>query len=396
MSEDRRQDEGKIDYDLHGLLGIRLIDATEGDARAVARQLGPLRGTLSGEPDVTIRFVAEMPIPDLHYLGLSKVGHDTDNFYILRSSKRDARVKVDFSQIGGKVEIVCERGLKSVPGLLAIINLSLLKKSIVGLHASAFNYEGQGIIVTGWAKGGKTEALLSFAAHGAEYIGDEWIFLSADGQNIYGIPENIRLWDWHLDNLPHLKSYLSSDKKVLFRGVHFLDRVEQKLPTGGVGKSFPVKFLREAMPAFKRQLNVQLPPDVIFNSCAKSFSGKPDKIFLLTSHAKPAYEVVAMEPADIARQMVASLQFEMMPFMESYYAFKFAFPEKANYFIEHAAGLQLELLLQALSGLEGYAVKHPYPLAFDALYQVMQPYCSNPRNGEHSDSVAQSVLAETT
>jgi hypothetical protein len=32
----------QIDYDLHGLAGIRLLDAAPADAAAVTRQLGPI------------------------------------------------------------------------------------------------------------------------------------------------------------------------------------------------------------------------------------------------------------------------------------------------------------------------------------------------------------------
>ncbi len=370
-----RKAEHIIEYDIHGLAGVRLVNASEKDAATVAKQLGPLRGDLVSAPDIVIRFVPELPIEDLHLLGLNKVGFDRENFYVLRSSKKDTRVLVDFGQIGEAVEIVCESGLKSVPHLLAILNLTLLKKQVVALHASAFNYQGNGIIVTGWAKGGKTEALLSFAAHGAEYVGDEWIYLSADGERMHGIPENIRLWDWHLENLPHLSGKLNFEKKALFGSIHALDRLQAKLPRGGIGKMLPVKFLREAMPAFKRQLNVQLPPNVIFQKCAANYTSRPDRIFLLLSHESPDYTVEAIQPGQIARQMVASLQFEIMPFMESYYAFKFAFPEKASQFIESAVEWQLELLSRALAGKEAYVVRHPYPLEFERLYDAMKPFC---------------------
>jgi hypothetical protein len=364
-----------IDYDVHGLVGIRLINPSEGDAAAVAKQLGPLRAPLTREPDIVVRFVEHLPTPQLNYLGLNTVGYNHDEFFILKSGRKKARVKIAFDQIGGKCEIVCERGLPSVPLLLAIINLTLLKKNVVGLHASAFVYNGTGILVTGWAKGGKTEALLAFAAKGAKYIGDEWIFLSEDGQTMYGIPENIRLWDWHLDHFSHLKSQLSREKRYLFKLVHVLDSFERKLGNGKMGKTFLVKFLREAMPALKRQLNVQLPPKVIFNGFFDSFSARVGKVFLLMSHKDAKCTIEKTDPLEIARKMVASIQFELMPFMEHYLAYKFAFPEKSNNFIERAHELQFELLTRALAGKEAYTVWHPYPVFFAELFEAMRPYC---------------------
>lgn len=386
VSKRNREDENIIDYDIHGLVGIRLINPSESDAKAVAMQLGPLRAPLQREPDITLRFVNDLPILDLHYLGLNKVGYDEESFYILRSGKKDVRVKISFEEIGGEVKMTCKSGLKSVPLLLAIINLTLLKKNIVALHASAFVYNDAGIIVTGWAKGGKTEALLSFAAQGAVYVGDEWIFLSADGENMYGIPENIRLWDWHLDNLPHVKSELSFEKKGLFKTIHFLDRFQQIVPRKGIGKSLPMKFLREAMPAFKRQLNVQIPPGVIFDKCSETFSARPEKIFLLLSHEGSDYSVRPIEPLEIVHQMIASIQFEFIPFMESYFAYKFAFPDKANVFIEQAHKLQHNILTSALKDKEAFAVRHPYPLSFEKLFEVMRPYCETKPDGNSSQS----------
>ena len=370
--------EHKIDYDIHGFLGVRLINPSESDASAVAKQLGPMQKTLTAEPDIIVRFVDHLPLGKLNYLGLEKVGYNEEAFFILKSSKKDAKVQLAFDEIGERFEILCESGLKSVPLLLAIINLSLLKKNVVALHASAFVYNGKGIMVTGWAKGGKTEALLSFSDKGAEYVGDEWIFLSSDGKRMYGIPENIRLWDWHLDNLPRLKAKLSREKNLLFKGIHLLDK-SQNLGKKRLGRVFPLKYLREAMPALKRQLNVQLPPQEVFDKCNESFSARFDKIFLLLSHNDSAYIVERTNPAEIADRMLASNQYELIPFMENYMAYKFAFPKKQNKFIEKVPQIQSKLLLQALLGKDAYTVRHPYPLSFDKLFEVMEPYCCEER-----------------
>ena len=55
------QVQQQVDYDLHGLAGIRLIDASAGDVAAVTRQLGPIQASLTREPDIIIRFVDRLP-----------------------------------------------------------------------------------------------------------------------------------------------------------------------------------------------------------------------------------------------------------------------------------------------------------------------------------------------
>jgi hypothetical protein len=362
---------------VHGLVGIRLVNPSSSDAEAVHKQLGALQRPLNREPDIIVRFVERLPLAELRHLTLHENGFTDDGFFILRSSKKAARVKIAFDQIGGKqCEIVCESGLRSVPLLLAILNLTLLKKDCVPLHASAFEYNGLGVVVTGWSKGGKTETLLSFAAHGARYIGDEWIVLRGDGRKMYGIPEIIRLWDWHIENLPHVRRQVKRENLLFFKAVHGLDRVQQQL-NGMIGKTFPGKMLREAMPAIKRQLNVRFEPKKIFGERCGPFEGRPDKVFLGLSHADPDITVRPLDPAFIAKRMIASIRFEQLPFFEHYLSFKFAFPDRKNEFLDDVHELQYDILRRALSGKESYEVRHPYPVSFQALYAKMKPYCEN-------------------
>jgi hypothetical protein len=61
--------------------------------------------------------------------------------------------------------------------------------------------------------------------------------------------------------------------------------------------------------------------------------------------------------------------------MEHYRAFRVAFPEARNDFLEQANEHQLDILSHALSRMETYTVRHPYPLDFSKLYEKIQPYC---------------------
>ena len=80
------------------------------------------------------------------------------------------------------------RGLPAIPLLVPIVNLTALANGALPLHASAFVHRGTGVVATGWSKGGKTEALLAFSANGARYVGDEWVYVAADGSRVSGIP----------------------------------------------------------------------------------------------------------------------------------------------------------------------------------------------------------------
>jgi hypothetical protein len=193
------------DFDLHGIVGVRVVSSRAEDVRVVRRQLGLPATTLDREPDITVRFVEELTSAPLTHVGRLDTAYAPDlGFVVQRGRGSEAtRTLVPFDRIGKGPELVCERGVPAVPHLLAIINLTALANGVLPLHASAFNLGGRGFLVTGWAKSGKTETLLAAARRGARYVGDEWVYLTQDG-GMFGLPEPIRLWAWHLDQFPDL------------------------------------------------------------------------------------------------------------------------------------------------------------------------------------------------
>jgi hypothetical protein len=128
------------DFDLHGIVGIRLLGATRADLATVARQLGPLpRTDLTREPDLTIRFVDRATSEPLTYVGLGDTGYNDEGFFVLRGKGAvDAKALIPFADLGKQPQIVCERAMPSVPHLLAFINLTAVARGVLPLHASAF------------------------------------------------------------------------------------------------------------------------------------------------------------------------------------------------------------------------------------------------------------------
>ena len=49
-----------VEFDIHGIVGIRVIDPAPKDTAGLMKQLGPYRASLDREPDVTIRFQKEL------------------------------------------------------------------------------------------------------------------------------------------------------------------------------------------------------------------------------------------------------------------------------------------------------------------------------------------------
>ncbi len=367
-----------VDFDLHGLAGIRLVDATPAEIAAVRRQVGPVEGKFGREPDLIIRFVDRLPLTSTpRYLGLHDAAFTDSAFLVLRGRhKAPVRVAIPFDRLGHEpCEIVCERGLSAVPLLIPIINLVVLANGALPLHASAFIYRGTGVLVTGWAKGGKTEALLTFMLQGAHYVGDEWVYVDPEHSRMYGIPEPIRVWDWHLAELPPYRAKLTRADRIRLRALGWgARRAEHLARLNGNGRWAAVRLVRRALPLIERQRHAHLAPHEAFGPDAVALCGRLDTLFFVVSHASPEIAVVPADPGEIARRMAFSLREERSAFLSYYHKFRFAFPGAHNPLIDNLEAIEQERLERALADKEAYTVYHPYPFSLSALYEVMRAW----------------------
>lgn len=375
MTNSAQAIQSTIDYDIHGVVGLRLINASERARRAVAKQIGEPGNPLERKPDIEIRFTDQIPAPGMIFLGLDAAAFDQNAFYVLKSSKARCKAQIPFEDIGQrKLVITCEQELKSVPLLIALINMTLLSKGCLPLHASTFFFRDRVSLVTGWAKGGKTEALLSFAKHGAGYIADEWTIVDNARQEVFGICEPIRLWDWQLRHVPELRKKVAWKKRMLFKCIHGVNALGRAIAASPLRRSALADLFRESLPAINRQLNVLLHPREIFGGRLRD-AGTVDSVFLIMSHDSPDVSVTPCDTAEVVERMISSNQYELLPFWEYYYAFKFAFPDRENSFLETVRDSQYRLLSSAFDGIASYRVLHPYPVELERLFEEMRSYC---------------------
>lgn len=365
-----------IDLDFHGLLGIRLLDASPEDVAVVTRQLGPLGASPTGDPDLSIRFVDSLSISSrIRYLGLDDAGFTEDAFLVLRSRhKSRARVRIPFDRIGKPCEVVCERGLLEVPLLVPILNLTALGRGVLPLHASALTCRQAGVLATGWSKGGKTEVLLACMAHGASYVGDEWVYLTGDGSRMVGLPQPIRVWKWHLRSLPCYRKRLRRSERLRLALTGLLSSAVDAVTSRGRRRAFPLGTLGPRLRALlARQLHVDVSPHRLFGEDACVLEGMPGKILFVASHDSPEIVVRPVDPQEVARRMVFSLQEEQQVLTSCYLKFRFAFPEATNELIERSREIQSGLLHRVLEGRETLEVLHPYPVDLPALFRALEP-----------------------
>lgn len=355
---------GANDFDLHGIVRVRVLDATTDEIATVRRQLGLPPSRPDGEADITVRFTDVVASGRLTYVGVGDTAFDGDRFLVLQG-KGGVRARTDlpFGSIGRRPEIICERGIPAVPHLLAVVNFTALSKGALPLHASAFNLDGTGVLVMGWAKGGKTETLLAAARRGAHYVGDEWVYVTGEG-TMFGLPEPIRLWSWHLQQLPEIWSARPAPQRArvgAWRSLAGSARraAENRSPARGLA--------RRATPILERQAYLQIPPEELFGPDNIDLCGRVDAVALVFSHEAAQITTSMAGPRELSTRMVASLAEERAPFMAHYRQFLFAYPDRASEVVAGAEALEAKLLAALFDERTAAKVMHPYPCDLEAL-----------------------------
>ncbi|HMJ00411.1 MAG TPA: hypothetical protein VK488_11305 [Gaiellaceae bacterium] len=359
-----------VDYDVHGLVGIRLVDPSLRDVAAVSGQIGNMQGTLSRDPDITIRFVDEVPSGALSWIEPHEVGFSDDGFFLFApgsGQKPAARLALD--AVDRPYEILCRTGLAAVPLLRPLVDLSMLAKGVIALHASAFTHNGTGVLVAGWARGGKTTSLLAFMARGAAFIGDDRVYLNPAGNRLYGLAQPVGLRAWHLAELPRYGELVRWRERSRLRFSSALGRLATSVSAADrIGATHG---LARRVASFADDASVAIAPDRLFGSYP--LTGKLDRAFLAIAHQGADVRVEPIEPERLADRLVFSLGAERLPMLAHYLRYRFAFPERSSALIERANEIERKILLEAFAESETYALYHPFPAPVRALYDAMAP-----------------------
>jgi len=373
----RQRLRDSVDFDLHGLVHLRLLDPTPEDIISVCRQIGTLKECrFAGDADICIRFVDKLSTRDLRYVEGKLSGYTLDDFFILSNDRLPVRVKIPFERIGKGFEIVCESGSKGIPLLRELLNVTVLGKGTLPLHASAFNFRETGMLVVGAPHGGKTSALLGFMEAGAEYVGDDFVLVTPDGREMLGVPSALDLADWQLRQIPNLGSRIGPVYKLVAGSFRKFDLLTH--PWLVRNPSFPANLLRRTVSRFQRSLRRRFPPEEV-SLGAMSGSAQPKILFLMVTHEAPQIRVEPADAEEVLQRIALLARCEAAPLFNCYLAHKFAFPHRTNHLIEQMHEIEGDLLRSALGGLNTYVVYHPRPLSLRRLYEAMWAACENDR-----------------
>jgi thymidylate kinase len=360
------------DFDLAGFVRVRVVGG-EPEIAAVGRQLGLEPTDPEGEPDITVEVSAEVDHGRLlRHLGRDEAAFSEDGFYVLRSKgKSRAKVRIPFEDIGDGLVIRCEAGLVAVPLLIPILAVTALGKGLVPLHAGAFTWNGAGVVVTGWSKGGKTETLLATTQAGARYVGDEWCYIDPQRSVVVGIPEPVTVWAWHLRHLPALRTAVPNSDRLRMALLEAPDRIESALPERLQSRRLG-RLLRRLAFQTRSRANAWLDPGDLFG--ADGATVVPfDHVVLVMSTDSQAVTLTSMAAPEIASRMVASVHYELDPLLQAYRMFRFAFPDRRSKALDGVEPALEEALERALSGRRGWRLEHPYPVDLPALAEALRP-----------------------
>jgi hypothetical protein len=360
-----------IDFNLHNLFSIRLEDPSPKAVRAVQKQVGVQPTVLDSEPDLTVRYVDQLKAP-MHHIVMGSTGFVDDEFHLVTGQGRKSyRVQFPFDALGQRCTVMCETGINEIPLLTLIINMRMLAKGLMPIHASAFVFDEVGVVVNGWPHGGKTSTLFSFLSHGAKFVSDDWLFVDSNC-NVYGLMQPIKLSDWQLDQLPDYQTKVGWKKQWTIQGLRWLDSVEQFVPEKARSNVTAAKvFHRGVQFLNKSQRHVTLSPEALFDTGLNSPTGRLDLMFLTLAHGSSAVTVNPIAAEDALERLVAALRYEWSTWEEYYIQYLYAFPHKRNFRLEVAWDKQRNLLRNILAGKQIFLVNHPYPVKLDEIYSAI-------------------------
>lgn len=365
-----------VDFDIHGLLAIRLVHASRGDVEKVSGHLGLPPAQNSAEPGIVIHFVDTLPIEaPLCHLGREDVGFTDHQFVMLRGRNlARARVQLAFDTFGERIEITCESGLPAIPLLRPLINMAMLARGIVPVHAAAFEHRGKGVLVTGWSHGSKTGTLLAFMADGAKFVGDEWIYLDADRDRMVGLPDHLEARPWYLRDLPLYRRRAGLKDRLRVAIAERTARwLAPKVAKSERRNSLTAKITRFAHHALIAQQSIHFTPAALFGRAASTLASSVDVVIVAISTQSSDVSVKSTPVERVAAQMAASFVFEQASLLSCYQKYLFAFPGRRNALLDRVEEIHCEHARRALAGKCAYTMLHPYPVSIHALRNAVRP-----------------------
>ena len=354
------------EIDVRGLLTIRLDGAGVADVRAVERQLGlparPLAAPPAADADLTIRYHDRLALgKQRRRVGPPDVSWTEAGLAV--STRRPGPAKwalVPFEQVGRQTAVDAERGIGAIPFLATLLNLTLLTRGVLALHGSAFIYRGVGVVAAGWSGSGKTEALLAATSTGGTMVADEWSLLT-QGRTVFGLPTRVSIEPHHLSGRLRNQDAATPGARWALRRAGAVSRVLNTFPSRAIGRLPGGRLVHKAVTELG---TASLAPSDLFGTagCAESLSLER-VVWMVPRDAgagtEAGLELKAVSTADLARRMAVAHVHHRLSFLDAYWRFRYAFPDRVNDLVESMEQRERELAEVLLAEVPAFLLEHP-------------------------------------
>ncbi|MEE8385009.1 MAG: hypothetical protein V3S01_03755 [Dehalococcoidia bacterium] len=380
--------ERTVDYDIHGLLGLRALSPPPALAREIARQMDPLRPTaLTAAPDISLTpFHDDSGAKMAYELGdAGDSQHSTFEWPDFWLSNDKKMLRIPFLSIG--TGETCD--IRYAPGIgfrrmflnyvRPLLQLSLPSKGAAAVHSAAVSYKGQGLIFAGWAESGKTEAALGFIRHGATFVSDKWSILTEAGDTVYNFPTPITIRGWMLRYLPALAQGLPPVHRWRVRAATVLAATVD----GTSDSSIPLarRLSNAVSPAVSLGTRASVTASQLFGhpkghgrAERMSPSAPLAKLFLLMTSNR-GISVSRADLDEVASRLVDCAEYERRGVLGLYKRFRYAYPNTRSPAIEEAPERERGVLKKALGSKEVFLVEAPFPFDPEAIFNAISPHC---------------------
>lgn len=385
-----------VDFDVHGLVGVRVLDADPSDLQVVSRDVG-VSGSLEGhDPDVIVCFVDELSPPPLTLIDGGTTAYAPDGVYFLDAPGGAPVARVKQGERWGQALIVCRHGARSVPTLATCVDLVALSRGWVGLHASAWVIGGCGILAAGWPGSGKTGALLAACDQGARPIGDERILLASSGATMAGVGRPIVGHDWHLPQLSPPTIGGHPVRRAMAKATPTLTSLADRLGNRlGPGRS--ARAARKVVARLRRALDVEVSQARLSPGGGVPSLARPDALILLETHRDGAIVTRRIDPVTAAERLASQVEAELLPALRTQLAFEYALDGDGWIGIRRAPARAARLLASATRNVPCFIVRHPYPCSLDRLHEAISELAPEPtvRSNGHRPAERLELVAST-
>ncbi len=265
------------------------------------------------------------------------------------------QVQIDFDNFAPGCRLNCGSDT-SAEQILPWINILLPSARTISMHASAFNWKGEGVVVTGNAGSGKTGVLLAAIQQGAKAIGDECLWL--DHKSILrGLFVEMEIRADYFHELPFLKNEVSLNTLYTVYLCDLIGRcIKPLLP------KLSCKF------AGRGRAHIQ--PDIVRRHLATGAS--LDRLFVSEVHEGAEIQVLPADLPEIIPRLVNIQCIEFSRQQEQYLRFRNESATRHNEWMDNLSEQLEKLFMESLQNTRCYAVKRPPRVRAEDLFNALQ------------------------